>query len=370
MEERQKNIKDLEQKKQAELRSMALMREDLGKSLLSRMKTGEGDAEGLFGEYRRIQQETADSQALIGTIQEELVRLGQLDEAAARNEQALSQVRQGLGRLYYGLGEWVLEDDAPGEFTEPLRRQLTTLRDKVSSLEDRMEGLTGKDPANILVQLGRNTQSLLLRSSLEKTRSALRLVYETAGEKFARQQQGQPAGSGEPDRFLEEIRDLEKQAETLRAESDRLQEERRGIAHTLNIQGGPVKRIRALEKKIRRLKNEFREAAGKYGELALEKARSGEWEAAFDQDDRLLLQKIAETRNYIEDIETRIEKITASLAIDAEQAAIARMEKALSGHRGRIVAAEKAIAGLEERIHGAKQHIEELKKIEAYGTKN
>jgi chromosome segregation ATPase len=368
MEERRKNIKDLEQKKQAELRSVNLMLADLGESLLSRLKTGEGDAGALFGEYQQLQQETADARTQIGAIQEEVLRLGQADEAAARNEQARSQVKQDLERLYYGLGEWVLEDGAYRDAAEPYGQQLDTLRAKVKSLEDRLEGLTGKDPANIVVQLGRSTQSLLLRSSLDKTRAALRLVYETAGEKMAAREDWGPGIGGELERFLVETRELRQQEETLRAEADRLKAERREIAGALAIQGGPVKRIRALEKRILRLNDALRGVAGKYGELAREKDRTGEW--AFDQDDRLLLQKIAETRTHIEDIETRIEKIKASLAIDAEQAAIVRMEKAIADHRGRIATAEKAIGGLEERIRGAQQHLEELKKIEAYGTKN
>ncbi|MDR2759253.1 MAG: hypothetical protein LBB78_07730 [Spirochaetaceae bacterium] len=369
MEERRKNIKDLEQKKLAEFRSINLMLEDLGETLLSRTETGEGDAEELFREYRRIRQETADSEALIVTIQEDTARLGQAGEAVARSEQALAQIKQRLERLYYGLGEWVLEDGTYGDFTEPYRRQLDTLRDKVKSLEDRIDGLTEKEPANILVKLGRSTQSMLLRSSLEKARSAVMLLYETAGEKFACREDLEPEG-GELDRFLEEIRELRKQAGTQRAESDRVKEERRGIADALNTQGGPVKRIRTLEKKILRLKDEFRVVSGKYGGLALEKARKGEWEAVFDQDDRLRLQKIEETWNYIRDIEGRIEKIKAALAIDEERAAIARMEKAVLDHCGRIAAAERAIEDLKERIRGAEQHIEELKKIEAYGIKN
>ncbi|MDR2068671.1 MAG: hypothetical protein LBP71_02250 [Spirochaetaceae bacterium] len=370
MEERRKNIKDLEQKKQAEFRSMTVMLEDLGESLLSRAKTGEGDAGELFGQYQRLRQETADAEGLITAIQEELARLGQAGEAAARGEQAFSRVRQNLGRLYYGLGEWVLEDEAYREFAEPHRQRLDPLRDKIKSLEDRLEGLAGKDTANILFRLGKNTQALLLRSSLEKARSALHGAYETAGEQLAGRADWVPEKGGELERFCEEIRELEKQAETLRAESERLREERRRIAGSLNIQGGPVKRIRVLEKKILRLKTDIQAVSGKYGELALEKARKGEWETVFDQDDRLLLQKIEETGNYIRDIETRIEKTRASLAIDAERAAVARMEKAVSDRRGRIAAAEKAIGDLEERIRRAKQRIEELKKTEAYGTKN
>ncbi|MDR0589229.1 MAG: hypothetical protein LBG25_01655 [Spirochaetaceae bacterium] len=367
MEERRKNIKDLEQKKHAEFRSINLMLEDLGEALLSRMETGEGDAGRLLGEYQQIRQEIADTGGLITDIREAVTRLGQVEEEAARNGQALAQVKQDLGRLYYGLGEWVFEDMTYREFTEPYGQQLDALRNKITSLEDRIEGLMGKEPPNILVQLGRNTQSLLLRSSLEKTRASVRLVYESVGEQFARREDWTPGEGGEPDRLLEEVRDLGKQAETLRAESDQLKEKRRELADALNVQGGPAKRIGTLEKRIGWLKTELRRISGKYGALALEKARGGEWEAVFDQDNRLLLQKLEETWKYIGDIEGRIEKTKASLAIDEEEAAITRMKKAIGDHRGRIAAAEKAITGLEERIHGAEQHIEELKKIEAYG---
>ncbi|MDR2631354.1 MAG: hypothetical protein LBC60_10565 [Spirochaetaceae bacterium] len=370
MEERRKNIKDLEQKKQGEFRSVNLMLEDLGEALVSRMETGEGAAGALSGEYQRIQREIADSEGLITAIQEDIIRLGQVEEAISFNDRTLFRVKQDLGGLYYGLGERVLEDETHGEFTEPYRRQLDTLRDKVKSLEGRIEDLAGRETANILVQLGRNTQFMLFRSSLEKTQSALRRIYETVGEKFASREEGTPEDGGEIARSLEEIGDLVKQAETLRAEADRLKEDKRKIADTLNFQGGPVKRIGSLEKKITQLKNERRMVFVKYGELALEKDREGEWGTVFDQGNRLLLQKIEETRNYIREIENRIEKIKASLAIDEERAVITKMEKTIGVERGRIAAAEKAIEELEERIHGAQQHIEELKKIEAYGNKN
>jgi chromosome segregation ATPase len=233
-----------------------------------------------------------------------------------------------------------------------------------------MEALEVKAQANLIIQLGRNTQSLLLRSALEKTRSEMKRIYKALGEQFASREEEGPEGGGELYLALGEIKELRTQAGDLRAEGARLREERRKIADSLNVQGGPVKRIGALEKGISRLNNELRGVYGKYGEVAREKARNGEWDAIFTQDDRLCIQKIEEGRNYIGDIENRIEKIKASLAIDAEREAIAKMEKAISDHRGRIAAAEKAIGDLEERIRRAKERIEELQEIEAYGNKN
>jgi chromosome segregation ATPase len=370
MEETKKNIRELEQKKQKELRSVKLMLEDLGGALLSRVGAGEGETGELCGEYLRIRREIADSEGVITTIKEDTLRLKQTGEAMALNEKALFKVKQGLGQFYTGLGERILEGETYGELTEPYRRQLDILEDKIKSLENRMDALAVRTPANLFVQLGRNTQSMLLRSSLEKNRSETRRIYETAGEKFASREDGLPVPGRELDPILGEIGGLRKQAEDLRAEGVRLGEERRKIADSLNIQGGPVKRIGALEKGITQLKNKLQAVYGKYGEFAREKARDGEWDAVFNQDDRLLLQKIEEARNYIEDTEIQIEKNKASLAIAEEREAIARMEKAISDHRGRIAAAEKAIEDLEARIQRAEQHIEELKQIEAYGNKN
>jgi chromosome segregation ATPase len=370
MEEKRKNIKELEQKRQEEFRSVNLMLEDLGEALLSREEAGEGDAGEYTREYQRIQQGIADSEGLISTIKGDVLRLKQAEEALALNEKALFKVKQDLEQRYTGLGERLLEDGTYGEFTEPYRRQFDALEDKVKSLEDRMEALAARPPANPLVQLGRKTQSMLFRAALEKNHSEVRRIYEAAGEKFASREDGGPNPGGELDRVLEEIGKLRKQAGDLRAEEDRLRGERREIAGSLNIQGGPVKRAAALEKGITRLKNERRTVYGKYGEFAREKARNGEWEVVFNQDDRLLLQRIEETRNYIGDIENQIEKNQASLAIDEERGAIVKMEKAISDHRVRIAAAEKAIGDLEERIRKAEQRIEELKQIEAYGNKN
>jgi hypothetical protein len=358
MDERKKNIKEWEQQKQEEIRLIQRMMEDLGESLLSRGDTGE-----FSGEYQRICREIEDSEGLIKVITEDVFRLKQAEEAISLNERTLARVKDDLGQLYYDLGKKILEDPAQGEFAEPHKRLLYTLNDKVKSLEDRIELLGAREPANMLVQMGRNTQALLLRSSLEKAQTAVNRVYETAGEQFTCREQGE---AEKPEAVPEEIGELWKQAEALKAGGARLREERRKLFDSLHTQGGPVKRIRALEKQIGRLKNELRGVCGKYGELILEKDREGD--RSFDQEDQRFIQKIQESRNYIDDIGKRIEKAQASLAIDEEQAAIARMKKTVLDQCGRIAAAQKAIEDLEERIRKAEQRIEELKKIEAYGT--
>jgi hypothetical protein len=361
MDERKKNIKEWEQQKQEESRLVTRMLEDLGESLLSRADTGE-----FSGDYQRICREIADSEGFIKAITEDVFRLKQTEEAVSLNERTRARVNEDLGRLYYGLGKEILEDPAQGEFSEPYHRQLTTLNDKGKSLEERIEALAGRDPANILVQMGRNTQAMLLRSSLEKNLAAVKRVYEAAGEQFAGREKGEPEGDGRNEAVPEEIRALWKQAEALGTGAVRLKEDRRKLADSLRTQGGPVKRLRALEKQIGRSKNELRMVCGTYGELVLKKNRDED--GVFEQDDRRFIQKIEESRNYIDDIEKRIEKTKASLAIDEERAAIAKMEKSVLDQCGRIAAAQKAVEDLEERIRQAEQRIEELKKIEAYGT--
>ena len=265
MEEKKKNIKELEQKRQEEFRSVNLMLEDLGEALLSRVEAGEGEAGEYTREYQRIQQETADSEGLISTIKEDVLRLRQTEEALALNEKSCLKVKEDLEQRYTVLGERLLEDGAYGEFTEPYRRQFDALEDKVKSLEGRMEALTARVPANPLVHLGRKAQSMLFRGSMEKNYSEMRRIYETAGEKFASREDGGPNPGGELDQVLEEIGELRKQAGDLRAEGDLRRKERREITDFLTIQGGPVKRIGALEKRITRLKNEGRIVCGKYG---------------------------------------------------------------------------------------------------------
>ncbi|MDR1108128.1 MAG: hypothetical protein LBL19_03745 [Spirochaetaceae bacterium] len=385
MEEKRKNIKDLEQKKQGELHSVNLQREDLGEALLSRAAATEGGvtaqsagaqrAEALFGEYQRIRREIADNEGLISAIKEDVLRLKQTDEALSGNDRALRALTEELRRFYTGLGEKLLGErllgeKTHGEFTEPYGPQLEALEDKVKALENRLEALDARPPANFVVQLGRNAEALLLRSNRGKARESLRRLYETVGENFARGEAGEPEAGGEIALTLGEIGELRKRAGDLRAEGLRLQEERRRIADSLNVEGGPVKRTAAIEKHLCGLKTALRGVYGEYGELAREKARAGEWDAVFEEGDRPLLQTIEDTRSRIEDIERQIKKLEASAAIDEEQKAIARMEKAISDHRGRIATAEKAVGDLEERIRGAKQRIEELKQIEAYGSKN
>lgn len=376
MDERRKTIKELELLRQETLRLSSRLLEELGESLLVRAgdSGGSPEAGGVgFGEfaaeYRRLCKEVRDSGEAVKAIEADSQRLKQIGETLSFKEEGLSNDKQDQNRLYTLLGERIMDDAALGELTGPFKRQLDALGGKIRGLEDQIGELDAQDSSNLLVRLSKSAKARYYHSSLEKNHAGIRRIYEDLGRKFALLENREAAPEGPAAKLLADIGQIQEQIRTLEGEIAGLREEQRRISAALNVQGGPSRRIGVLEKQIDRVKKEIRALFEKCGEAAAAD-QAGEFAPLLEGEDRTLLQKIGDSREALGDLEDRIEKLKAALAIDEERGAIARMEKSLQRHRFRISEGEAAIADLEERIRKAEQHIEELQKIEAYGVKN
>jgi chromosome segregation ATPase len=377
MDERRKTIKELELLRQETLRLNSRLLEELGESLLVRAgdtPAGEGGTGfGEFaGEYRRLCKEIRDSGEAIKAIEADTQRLKQLGETLSFKEEGLAAGKEDQNRLYTLLGERIMDDTALEELTGPFKRQLDTLGDKIRALEEQLGELEAQDPPNIFVRLSKSAKARYCHSTLEKHHAGIRRIHEALGRKFALQDHREPGEDGPAATLLAEIDRVQAQVKALEGESAEIREEQRRISAALNVQGGAVRRIGALEKQIDRVKKEIRSLFEKCGAAAsADEAAApdgtGGFASLMEGEDRTLLQKIGESREALGDLESRIEKLKASLAIDEERSAIARMEKSIHGRRSRIAAEEAAILDLEEQIQKAEQHIEELQRIEAYG---
>jgi tetratricopeptide (TPR) repeat protein len=377
MDERRKTIKELELLRQEALRLNSRLLEELGESLLVREGASPGPAgedtcgasfETFAGEYRRLCKEARDAGEAVKAIEADTRRLKQIGETLALVEEGLAAGRQDRDRLYTLLGERIMDDTALGELTDPFKRQLDALGGKIRGLEDQIGELEAQDSPNLFVRLGKNAKARFCRTSLEKNHAGMRRIYEALGKKFALLEDREAAQEGPAAQILGEIGQVQEQLKKLEGESAEFRGEQQRISAALNVQGGAVRRIGTLEKQIDRVKKEIRALFEKCGAAAAD--RSGEFAPLLEGEDRILLQKIGESREALGDLENRIEKLKAALAIDEERGAIARMEKSIQGRRARISAEEAAVRDLEERIRKAEQHIEDLQKIEAYGVKD
>jgi chromosome segregation ATPase len=374
MDERIK-IRELEDKKQQDLNTLHALEAVLGEKLLSRY--GEGDAAAavedaveILAKYRDLLKEIADSELLIGAIEDDTRKLREIEETITGKEQQSDARQKELLEFYAQLGEILLDNAEFGDFSAPYRHDVDILLPKIHSLEDQLGSLEDKS-GGVFSWIGKNAQSLVVKSFLGKNRENLRRIYEAAGEKFILSA-GVSGGNAsfEPSVQDEDVRArLEKIHEVLRLYSSlteelgRLKGEKRKLGDILGAEGNPVKRIQNLKRHITHSREELRKVYTAYGALAARPENRDSFVSLLDADDAPALEKIGACNDTIAAVEKQIGKLTASLAIDGEKAEIEKMQKAIEDQKRRIAAAEENIADLEKEIGNANVRIADLQKI-------
>ncbi|MDR1899038.1 MAG: hypothetical protein LBQ55_03420 [Treponema sp.] len=363
MDDRMKTIGELESGRQEVLDSLNLLLEDLGEALLSR---GGAEDTGVPGKtdragYRRLLEQINDAAELVRKIEEDAVRLKDLEASIGRGEEELTAVRKGLAAAYRKLGKAVLEGEEYSSLGASFRSQQEVLVPKIQSLEERLENLGGGEEGNVFTWIGKSAQSMVVRGFLARSRESLDRVYEQAGEQFSHAEAALFTG-GESAAIAAETGALMLRADALAEKVTGLKAERRKIADALGAEGGPARRRGALEKQIAGLKGELRVLYRNFGEKA--EAGAGKKFGGFPltPEDRLILDRIAAKRKTLKDYEKKLREIKTAMAIDAERAEIEKLTQSIEEQRSRIAAAEKAIAEFSGRIEEAENNIAALKR--------
>ncbi|MDR1862697.1 MAG: hypothetical protein LBQ67_02130 [Treponema sp.] len=357
MDERKIAVREYEDKKREALNSIEGMLGNLGASILPRLEQGDDS------EYRRLSREIDDSEVFITAIEGDIARLKELEEEIQRKEQEHAGQAKDISKLFTSLGESVLAENDCAEAVKSYQDQGEALLVKIKSLEERLDQLEERGDRNVFTWIGKNTQGMVLRTFLGKSRSSLQKIYTLAGEKYSQSPSSGLDAGPEITALLGEIETLKQESEVLSADLLRLKEERRRIGDAFSPDGGPAKKIQTLERRIAHSREELQAVFLRYG-CELEAAgSSGAATPPMDEADTQLLENIRKGREAIRLYDREIEKLKASLAIDEEKAAIAKMEKAIRDHEERIRAGEEAIASLNKQINEAKARIEELTKL-------
>jgi uncharacterized coiled-coil DUF342 family protein len=209
---------------------------------------------------------------------------------------------------------------------------------------------------------------MVIRSMLVKSQGSLQRIYAAAGEKFASQNDREAYETNVDVRTImeqalrlgEDIGELGKSLTVLRAE-------RRKIGEAFATDGSPAKKTHDLERHIVHAKEQLNALHLRFGVLVADSGREGaapEIESyLMDSGDPTALERVEKFRGEIAEYDASIEKLKASLAIDAAREEIEKMEKSIIGHKQRITASEEAIAGLENQIEESNRRIQELMKI-------
>jgi uncharacterized coiled-coil DUF342 family protein len=207
---------------------------------------------------------------------------------------------------------------------------------------------------------------MVLRSLLGKSKGSLQQIYTAVGEKFVVSQDRTGLHDQEIQKFLNKIDEVRRILVSLTGELDALKAERRKIDDFFIAEGNPVRKTHGLERHIAHVQEQLKLLYQNYGT----KAEMGTLSIPLTENDIQALEKIKNLRENNDEYDKSIEKLKASLAIDALREEIERMEKGIISHRQRIAASEESIADFEKRIGETNRHIQELMKIGDYGSKD
>jgi chromosome segregation ATPase len=384
MDDRKKQIDELEQKRRGSRAALDSLFERFGETLLSRAGEAaepsgtdfENESRREAGEYRRLHREIADSEAAIKTIEEQIRRQRELEDQIALKEQEEGERSKSLAGLYGRLGKAALEADVGGELVQSFQEQAEGLISKVRSLEDRLADLEQKEGNNVFSWIGKSAQSLVLRSFLTKAQDNLEQLYRSVGERFSRQDHSAGDYSGQPEiaGLIAGIEQAREEARFLSKELAELREALRQIGKNFSAEGGPLRQIQTLKNHISRVREELKTLYRCFGAAAAsmnEAAETGDSAPERDPflaslvraDDQMVLDDAERIRQSIRDDERTMEKLRASLAIDEEQAKIEKSRRHIADKRMKIAEAEKDIAEAEDSIKDSEKYIEELRKL-------
>jgi peptidoglycan hydrolase CwlO-like protein len=373
MDERKKQIEELEKNKRESQADLNALLERFGESLLGRAGADAAVEESgtVTGEYHRLRKEIADSEADIRAVEEQVRRLRELEERIEAKEREDSAHAKDLSGLRGRLGKLLLDDDtgAYADFTRPFREQAEALILKIHSLDGRVGELEQKEGNNVFAWIGKSAQGLVLRSFLAKAQDNLEQLYRSAGERYNRRDNART--DIQESRELAELGTLIEQVQAQARERSRelaeLRDERRKIGDEFGAEGGPLKQTQNLRNHIGQAREELKILYRRFGAEASEsggmRERSPFIESLVCAEDQALLEDIARIERQIRDHERTTEKLRASLAVDEEQAKIEKCRRSIEDRKVRIAEAEKEIAGFEENIADSKKYIEELQKL-------
>ncbi|GHV92806.1 hypothetical protein AGMMS50268_33090 [Spirochaetia bacterium] len=360
MDERKKTIGGLEAKKQESQRSITLILEDFGEVLFSRIQ-GREELSGNGEEYLRLRKEIADSEGFIRLIEEDTLRLKELEDEIRAKEQQNASLLRDLSEACARIGRQVL-NDPEFEILGPYKRQIDAIVPKIEELEEKLSELEERAGTNVFAQVGRHARAMVYRTLLSQKQGSLEKLYESMGEKLIRTDGESLVADHEIAPVVREAAVIKENAAQAGEDLAALKGERRRIGNAFGAEGGPVKRIQGLEKHIAHIRGELKLVYRSFGEAASGADTGKQFASILTPDDTPALEKIALLRGTVADYEIQIEKLKIAIAIDDEKAVVEKLNRGIEEYRERIQSAESAIAELEGRIAGSEQHIKELER--------
>ena len=388
MEDRKKTLRDLEASKAQSQEVLDKLLGNLGESLISRNESCPGqnisvesDKDNpfiLWQEKKRLDNEVAGAEDNIRTIETDLRRLGELEEEISRKEREKNEKAKEIIPVYTELGRLVMTDSGFDRFSSVYEQEMNDITLKIDYQQKKLDELDNTE-GNFFIRVTKGVRGMVNRAILSKNEAELEKLYRLVGEQFLEDLENpQPRRiSNEEVKLLEEGiictqalkgRELRNQQITLNGESEKLRKERREIADALDEKGNPARRISELEVFISNTRDGIQKIYRRFGACA----RTAEWRvhfSPFTETEIIQDEKIGSITESLCDMEKKIEAVKIAIAIDNENAAIAKLRQSIDDKQrvineaqteiselnGQIAAAEKRIGELSEKQHGEEQ---------------
>jgi len=372
MDERQRQMKELAKKKMEDESALLRLREELGRTLLSR----EGDTGEMGETYRQHLKDIEDARAQIADIEAKITRAAELGSAISGKEDARKTLIEEMGEGYARLGQLIVEnlpasppETPPGEahFASPFKAQLDILSPKIKALESKLSELGGSKDENFFAKIGKGAQHVVVRTVLGKNIESLRRICRKAGEAYFDTEEKEYLHGEQAKSLAEQIDTQRRRLAEIDKEIEGLRGQKREIEGKIGTGWSPTRKIQSQEKRITGIQEELRTLYRLFGSQA-EDPQSRE-ASLIQEEDLVLINSIKTSKDILKEDGNKIERIEVSLGIEDEQLEIEKMRKNITKTRKQVEELEWTISGLEEKISVREGRIADLhKRLEAIGS--
>jgi hypothetical protein len=291
MDERKSEIRDLEEKKKilAETRNRLL--QGLGETLLQKIGDGEpfsdsqdGGPGAVLAEYRKKQNEIADSSSSIKSLELDILKLKDLEERISVIESEQSLLKGEMAQIHVRVGMAVLKAQNSNDITSLLKKQEDSLLAKIEEHEKTLEELE-EQGGGVFGWLGKNAKGAVEKTLLSKNRSDLERLYLKAGGEYLSENMAELSDENAA-KDTEKALELKERMASLAEELLSLKEERRKLGGGFGTESSPSHRIKGFERRIAQITREFPAVYLRLGSLAAAGGGKETFSSFLDGDDK------------------------------------------------------------------------------------
>jgi hypothetical protein len=368
MDERKRRIDDLEKNMQESRVSLDTLLESFGESLYSRTKDMRLDYDDIV-QYNVYHKDIVESNTTIVKIEEKNRRFRELVDTIETREQEEKDRAKELAGINRKLGKALLANEDYANYTLLFREQADALASKLESLEHRIGELENREGGNVFSWIGKSAQGLVLRSFLSKAQESQEQLYFNIGERF----HGHDLSGSKNDEvavLYENVENLRRLSRSSLDEILLLKNEKQMISAGFDIEGNPQKQIQAVKNHITQIRDKLSALYRTFGAQA-----SGIMDAEISPERKYFIDTIVTAEDgeiigrgvrlnqSIQEQETAIGKLRASLAIDDEKSKIEKYRRLIDEKKRRIEELESDIVDLEHGVRDSQSRIQELEKM-------